>query len=360
MTLETLGWNDRLAGSYEALAAPEREPARVLRADREQYHVQGAGSPLVAQVSGRLRHEARNAAEFPAVGDWVVIEPRPAESAATIHALLPRASAFSRKAAGLKTEEQIVAANVDRVFVVTGLDGDFNPHRIERYLTAVWESGATPVVILNKADLCASVTRVEELIAEVETVSPGVPVLAVSALAAQGLEALEAHLDPGSTVALVGSSGAGKSTLLNALMGSVTQDTGEVRVHDSRGRHTTTHRELFVLPGGALLLDTPGMRELALWGGGEGLESSFPEVEELARECRFSDCRHDGEPGCAVARAIETGTLPEERFASYRKLEREALAFAARHGDRRAQAKRRAMWRSITKAHRNRPPRGYR
>ncbi len=355
MTLKTLGWTDRLTQLYQPYASAEREPARVMRADRDLYHVESAAHALTGAVSGHFRHEAAGPADYPAVGDWVVIEPRPAEGAATIHAVLPRMSVFSRKAAGERTEEQVVAANVDAVFVVTGLDGDFNPHRVERYLTAIWEGGASPVVILNKADLC---TDLEERIAEIEAVSPGVPVLALSALEGSGLEALAPHVLPGRTVGLVGSSGAGKSTLLNALAGTEAQATAAVRADDSRGRHTTTHRELFPLRGGALVLDTPGMRELALWGGTEGLGASFADIERLAQSCRFRDCRHDGEPGCAVLAALDEGALTGDRFASYRKLEREALAFAARH-DRRLQAERRARWKSLTRAYRDRPPRGY-
>ena len=268
-----------------------------------------------------------------------------------IHGLVPRAGAFTRKVAGETTEEQVIAANVDVAFLVAGLDHDFNPRRLERYVVAVWESGATPVLVLNKADLGE---RVEERQAEAAAAAPGVAVVALSARERTGLETLGAWLEPGCTVALLGSSGAGKSTLVNALLGEDRQATGEVREDDSRGRHTTTRRELIVLPGGALLIDTPGLRELQLWSGEESLAGAFPDVEALAASCRFRDCRHAGEPGCAVRAAVESGALEEARFESWVKLQRELRWLDARQ-DQRARAEQEARWKAIAKSMKHHP-----
>ncbi len=354
-SLRPLGWTPQLAARFESFAARDLAPARVARADRDRWSVlDGSGAPRVAVVSGRFRHEARGPGDFPTVGDWVALAPGSASDPAVIHAVLPRASAFRRQAAGGRSVEQVVAANVDVVFLVAGLDGDFNLRRIERYVTAVWDSGATPVVVLNKSDVVDEARR-DERVAAVESVAIGVPVVAVSAREGAGLDALAPHLRPGQTIALVGSSGVGKSTLVNALLGEERMDTGEVRADDSRGRHTTTHRELVPLPGEVLLLDTPGMREFALWGAGEpgeakaeGLEAAFPEIEGLARDCRFGDCGHEQEPGCAVQAALASGALPAARHASWRKLQRELRAFAIRH-DARLQREERARWKTVSK-----------
>ncbi|MEP7027731.1 MAG: ribosome small subunit-dependent GTPase A [Candidatus Eisenbacteria bacterium] len=362
MNLEDLGYNDAFASSFAPHEKQRRHPARVARADKHLYQVflSADASPERAEVSGRMRHEALGPADFPAVGDWVAVAP-PVGGTAVIHAVLPRATVFARTAPGRETVEQVVAANVDTVFLVGGLDGDFNPRRIERYLVAARESGAAPVVVLNKADvlLAADPARFAVRLTEVEEIAGGAPVHAVSALAGDGLAPLRAHLARGRTIALLGSSGVGKSTLVNALAGEARQATGAVREADDRGRHTTTHRELVRLGGGAWLIDTPGMRELALWGGDEGVSATFGDIEALAASCRFGDCAHGKEPGCAVQSALLDGALPEERYASWRKLEREARAFAARH-DHRLRALERARARAFTKSVRDRPPRGMR
>jgi ribosome biogenesis GTPase len=254
------------------------------------------------------------------VGDWVALRPPTGDGRAMIHAILPRTSKFSRKSAGQRTDEQVVAANVDTIFLVSGLDGDFNPRRIERYLTAAWDSGAQPVVVLNKLDRCDDPER---CLLETEAVAMGVPVHRVSALTGQGCDALRDYLGPGLTVGLLGSSGVGKSTLINRLLGREVQKTGDVRESDDRGKHTTTHRELFRVPTGGLLIDTPGLRELQLWEADQGIESAFADIEELAEDCRFGDCGHAGEPGCAVEEALASGTLAPERLESYCKLQRE-------------------------------------
>ncbi|MEZ4653039.1 MAG: ribosome small subunit-dependent GTPase A [Candidatus Eisenbacteria bacterium] len=350
MSLENMGWNDLLAESFVPHAAAGTIPARVTRDDASRYLVWTETEECYAETAGRLKHRAQSWAELPAVGDWVVLR-RQDGGISTITDILPRSSVFSRKVAGETTEEQIVAANVDTVFLVSGLDHDFNPRRIERYLTATWESGASPVVVLNKADVAVDLAAA---VAEVESVAIGVPVVSISALESRGLEVLSPWLVPGSTVALLGSSGVGKSTLVNALCGESRQRTHAVREGDSRGRHTTTHRELVRLPGGALLVDTPGMRELQLWGGEESADTAFPEVVALADACRFHDCRHRTEPDCAIRSAIERGDLDPARFAAWQKLQRELAHFARRH-DARAQSEIRARWKQVAKAHRKHP-----
>jgi ribosome biogenesis GTPase len=288
---------------------------------------------------------------LPAVGDWVALEVRPGEGRATIHAVLPRRSRFSRKVPGSVTEEQVVAANVDSVFLIAGLDGDFNPRRLERALVLAWESGARPVVVLNKADLGGA----EQRRREAEAATPGVPIHVVSVRTGHGLGALDVYLRRGQTVALLGSSGVGKTTLVNRLLGGGARPTADVRSGDDRGRHATSHRELVVLPGGGMIVDTPGLREIQLWGGEEGLREAFAEVGELAPACRFRDCRHEGEPGCAVLAALADGRLAAERLASYRKLAAEQRRFALRHDQRLRQAERR-RWRQIHRlARRHRP-----
>lgn len=316
---------------------PPPIPARIAAEHRGAYEVWSAAGSGRAQLAGRLRREAEGRGA-PGVGDWVTVkEPPGPDGTAVIERVLERRTAFTRAAAGREARAQVVAANVDLVFAVCGLDADFNVRRLERYLARIWASGAQPVVILNKADLCADVA---ERVAEVEAHAVGVPVHALSALRSEGLEAARAAVQPGTTVALVGSSGAGKSTLANALLGEDRMRTGAVREGDGRGRHVTTSRQLALLPGGGLLLDTPGMRELQLLDD-EGLDTVFADVAALAGRCRFRDCRHDGEPGCAVKQAVESGELDAERLEHYRKLEREAAAFELRQDEhRRRQAER--------------------
>src|SRR6266581_3382823 len=303
--LEAVGWTPELAESFAGHGARGLAPARVTAEHRGAYTVRTARSdgPVegLAVVSGRFRYEVAGTADFPAVGDWVAIDGSPADDAATIHARLPRRTAFSRLAAGRRTEAQVVAANVDVVFVAMGLDGDFNLQRLERYLAVAWDSGASPVVLLTKADQCSDV---ETHARAVEGAAPGVPVLPISALSGEGLDAVRAWLAPGCTAAVLGSSGVGKSTLINVLAGHDLLATRDVRAGDDRGRHTTTHRQLLALPGGSLVIDTPGMRELGIWDGGDAIGETFAEIDELAASCRFADCRHEREPGCAVLVAI--------------------------------------------------------
>ncbi len=350
MNLQQLGWSPELECSFEQYRRSGLSPARVAREDRESYVTYADGRALRAAVSGGFRHAAAGREDFPAVGDWVAVRPRAGESEATIAALLPRRSVVRRKAAGERTEQQIVAANVDLLLICCGLDRDFNLRRIERYLTLAYESGVAPLVLLNKADACDDAAESAE---RVEETAIGVPVIVASALDGRGMDELRMHLGSGRTAALVGSSGVGKSTLINRLLGREELATGATRSADGRGRHTTTRRQLLPLPGGGVIIDTPGMRELALWGEGDAVDGVFADVDALAQRCRFRDCAHDREPGCAVRAAVQTGELDGARFESYRKQQRE-LAYLAIREDAAAQAAQRAKWKSIHKAARRR------
>ncbi|WP_027410715.1 ribosome small subunit-dependent GTPase A [Anoxybacteroides tepidamans] len=345
MKLEMLGWNGFFQESFNSYDNEEFLAGRVILEHKRLYRIMTEHGELLGHLAGKLRYQAASREDLPAVGDWVVIRPQLDENKATIQAVLPRKSKFSRKAAGDRAEEQIVAANVDIVFLVSALNQDFNVRRIERYLILAWESGAKPVIILNKADLCPDV---DDRIAEVESVAFGVPIHPISALHEDGLEALQPYLEPGQTVALLGSSGVGKSTLMNRLLGEARQDVQEVREGDDRGRHTTTYRELFVLPSGACVIDTPGMRELQLWEGESGLTETFEDIQQLASQCYFRDCQHQSEPKCAVKAAIADGRVAQERYDSYLKLQRE-LAFFERKANKKAQIEEKERWKKINR-----------
>jgi ribosome biogenesis GTPase len=337
LNLQDLGWDAFFADAFRPYQDDNLIPARVAARHHGPCELLTELGRLGGVPAGRLSDE-----ELPAVGDWVAARPLDGERKALIEAVLPRRTAFTRKEAWRRAVAQVVAANVDMVLLMTAFGGDLNARRLERYLTAAWDSGSNPVIVANKLDLAADPTA--EL-AEVEAVALGVPVLALSAATGAGLEELEQYLAPGRTIALLGSSGVGKSTLVNRLAGRRLLVTAELRA-DGRGRHTTTHRELVPLPSGALLLDTPGMRELQVWADAEVLDSTFSEIAELAADCRFSDCSHEHEPGCAVKAAISEGSLPPERFASYRKLQRELRALEIRK-DARLRSEARKEWRRL-------------
>lgn len=338
--LEDLGWTDQLTTQFEPYAAAGLAPARVAVQHRGAYVLYSQLGELRATVAGRLEHEAAGAADLPAVGDWVAVAARPEEGAATINAVLPRRTKFSRKVALSASEEQVLATNVDTVFLLTSLNDDLNLRRLERYLALAWESGAQPVIVLTKTDL---VRNVEERVLEVERVAFGVPVHPISSLTGDGLALVCSYLSPGKTVALLGSSGVGKSTLVNTLAGEDLLAVAEIRESDGEGRHTTSFRQLVLLPQGGLVLDTPGMRELQLWESADGLGETFSDVEELITQCRFSDCAHRTEPGCVVQAALDEGRLDAERWASYTKLQRE-LAHLERRLDKRLQSEERKRW----------------
>ena len=342
--LEHYGWSPELQTQFDPYAAEGLLPGRVTVQQRGVYTVVTEAGEVAAELSGRFAHEAAPG-EFPVVGDWVAAAVRPGEGTATIQGVLPRTTSFRRKAAGDAFGEQVIAANVDTAFLVAALTRDLNVRRLERYLTMTWESGARPVIVLTKSDIAEDL---EAALLEVEAVAYGVPVHAISSVEGDGLDELRPYLAPGETVVLLGSSGAGKSTLVNVLAGEQLFATQETR-NDDRGRHTTSHRELVLLPDGGLILDTPGMRELGLWDAATGLAGTFEDIEQLELQCRFSNCAHESEPGCAIRAALADGSLDATRYDSYVRLERE-LEFLERKGDPKARAEARKLWAARSKA----------
>lgn len=346
--LTTYGWSPALQELFASEPHAGLVPGRIVVQQRGGYRVITEDGELDARASGLLMKGPED--QRPAAGDWVALEPRPGETAGLIRRVLPRTTAFIRKASGPRGGAQVVAANVDVALLVASMNADLNLRRLERYLALAYESGARPVIVLTKADLADDP---DAAVASVSGVAREATILAVSARTGLGLEAVRAQAEPGRTLALLGSSGAGKSTLLNALLGEARMATGEIREGDERGRHTTTHRELVLIPGGGLVLDTPGMRELGLWDADAGLATAFDDLEALAAQCRFSDCRHEREPGCAVREAVERGDLDPARLDAWRKLQAE-LAFEHRREDPRAEQAHRKLWASRAKAGRAR------
>jgi ribosome biogenesis GTPase len=357
--LKDFGFDEGFERDYFSVAETGDIPARVVEVRRGRLVLvvaapEGGSAWAEAVVSGRLGGEAAAAEDLPAVGDWVAVRPGPGwprtEGPLSVRAVVPRRSALLRKAPGDtahdRVESQILAANVDTAFIVAAAGQDFNPRRIERYLALAWEAGVRPVIVVTKADLAEDPAT---LVAEAEALAPGEACFAVSALRGEGLGQLAGYCPPGKTFILLGSSGAGKSTLLNALAGSRLADTGEVRADDERGRHTTTHRELWRLDSGALAIDTPGLREIQLWAGEEAVDAIFADIEAFAAECRFRDCGHGSEPGCAVRTALAAGEIEEGRYASWLKLRKE-VAFLATRTDPAAARAERDRWKAINKS----------
>jgi ribosome biogenesis GTPase len=324
-TLADLGWTDELEAAFTTYSDRGFRPGRVVAEHRGGYYVRSELGDRLASARGRMRDDEIWGG-MPAVGDWVVVCDAPGDRLA-IEALLPRRTKVSRKTPWLKAEEHILVANVDTVLLVSGLDEDFNPRRLERYLIAAWDSGANPVIVLTKLDVCDDF----EKLAEAETVAVGVPILPVSNVTGEGIDAVRELLEPAKTFVLLGSSGTGKSTLANQLAGREVMATGDLR-NDGRGRHTTRHRQLLVMPSGAILIDTPGLRELQIWEG--DVDSAFADIAGLAAQCKFNDCAHLTEPGCAIREALESGDLDPGRWESYLKLQRELRTVRARRGTR--------------------------
>ncbi len=347
MNLERYGWNADWASAFAPYAADGLAPGRVIIQHRGAYVLAVDSGDRWAEMSGPMRNATSSPIDRPAVGDWVVHDGDPDAERVKVSGILPRRSAFVRNAAGEVTTEQVVATNVDVALLISSLNQEFNPRRIERYLAVAWESGATPVIVLTKADLSDDIPAA---VRAVDAVAVGVPIHVISSVTGEGIDALRALVARSGTAAAVGSSGVGKSTLINRLLDEERMATSEIR-DDGRGRHTTTHRELIVLPSGGCIIDTPGMRVMQLWEADEGVAQTFEDIEELAAQCKFRDCAHETEPGCAVQAAIRAGTLPRERLEAYRKLNRE-LHFQATRDDKGARSEERRHWVAMEKARR--------
>jgi ribosome biogenesis GTPase len=352
MHLASLGWNPFFQQHFSDLQQPALRPARIVEQLNRFLRVRSEDAEYLAEIAGRVRHQAEDRDDLPAVGDWVAITPRPEEGRARIECILPRQTKLARKVAGREQSEQIIATNLDVVFIVSSLNRDLNLRRIERYLALVWESGARPVVLLNKSDLCASA---DALAADVAGSAPGVPIHLLSAIEGTGIETIRTYLTPGKTAAFIGSSGVGKSTIINALSGTTSLRVQPAREDDDRGRHTTSSRQMFFLRDGGIVIDTPGMRELQLWDSNEGVSQTFEDIALLAQRCKFRDCGHHGEPSCEVEAAILAGTLERGRLESHQKLQAE-LQFQERKIDPRLASENKSKWKKIHKAMRIHKP----
>nr|WP_026680696.1 ribosome small subunit-dependent GTPase A [Priestia megaterium] len=340
--LVKLGWEESSSPSVNLNTI-----ARVITVQRNSYRISDGRYEYIAHVSGKFFNEVNTSMDFPAVGDWVVVEKLIDEKKAVIKELLPRKTQFVRQAAGDKTEAQLVAANLDTIFIVGSLNDDLNVRRMERYIISAYESGASPVIVLTKKDMCKA-DEIATIMSELEEVAIGIPIVTLSSITGEGITEFMSYLPPRKTAALLGSSGVGKSTLVNVLLEEQVQLTNAIRENDSKGRHTTTHREMFLLKNGGLLIDTPGMRELQLWEGEHAIDTAFEDIEAFVTACYFTDCKHDTEPGCRVKDALNSGELSEARFQSYLKLQRE-LAYEKRKQDQKAQLEEKNKWKQLTK-----------
>ncbi|TSI06186.1 ribosome small subunit-dependent GTPase A [Lysinibacillus sp. BW-2-10] len=349
MNLQTLGFTSHFEEQFTQFKNNKKYancmPARVVIEHKHSYRVLSTQGEWLATVAGHFAYESYSRTDYPAVGDWVLVEKMAGEDRAVIHQLFTRKSSFSRKIAGTEIEEQIVASNVDIVLLVMSLNEDFNLRRLERYIIAAWDSGAKPVIVLTKADMCLDI---EYYLREIEAIAMGVDIIVTSALTGEGIEQVRSLFTSGVTGALLGSSGVGKSTLTNALYGQDKMNVASIRDDDAKGRHTTTHRELVILPNGGCLIDTPGMRELQLWNQSDSLASGFQDIESLSAHCRYRDCTHTSEPHCAVLHAIDNGTLELSRLQSYFKLQKE-LAFMERKTNTQARLAEQRKWKQISK-----------
>lgn len=330
LNLEKWGWNEDVASAFEPYSQQQLIPGRVALEYNKFFKVVTEDGDILAEISGKLKHNASSRADLPAVGDWVAVKVYTDDSSPMIQAILPRFSKFTRKTKGTKTEEQVVAANINILFLVSSLNQDLSARRLERYLAVAVAGGANPVIILTKSDLCASQDEIDKKIKDIRDSAHEIPIHAISSKNQNGIASLTQYISEGKTVALVGSSGVGKSTLVNILLGYDRQKIIEIRGSDETGQHATRHRELILLPGGGLLLDTPGMRELQLWDAESGMETTFEDIEELTLQCAFGNCRHQTEPRCAIKAAIEDGSLALERFQNYLKLQEELKLLAKR------------------------------
>lgn len=342
--LKRFGWNDYFEAQFAPYKVKGLHPARVAIENRKGCLLYSEFGELAGEIPGRLYHKSEGQDELPAVGDWVAFRLLEGEKKGVIDVVLPRRAKFSRKVAGTVTEEQIVASNVDTVFIMSSLNDDMNLRRIERYLTMAWDNNVQPVIILSKADLCEDA---EDKLNYVESVAYNSPIHVISAKNREGIEELQQYFEGDKTIAVIGSSGVGKSTLINALTDWTKMKVSDISLYKDKGRHTTTHRELIVLPQGGLIIDTPGMREIQLWEGGDGLLETFDDIAALELQCKFTDCKHDSEPGCAVKAALEKGVVDNARLASYKKLRNE-IRYVENKQNKKAQLEEKKKWKKIS------------